>query len=140
MTGVIRSLPLNVAMNDQLTPTRSQVEGRSAFVPGYVATDVNFATDSATVLQVHIATRYPHLDDAEVDLWVDRIVRWRRPENADEWRDYPSLKGPLPNPLKDKSRDTATSFGERFKRWLGEENEAARRRNAEKRRTATVGK
>jgi hypothetical protein len=138
MGGVIRSLPLNVAMNDQLTPTRSQIEGRSGFVPGYVARDVNFATDSATVLQIHISTKYPDLDDAEVDMWVDRIIRWRRPENAEEWRAYPSLKGPLPNPLKNKSRDTATSFGERFTRWLTEENEAARRRKAEKRRTATV--
>ncbi|MEA2149281.1 MAG: hypothetical protein QOD69_1111 [Solirubrobacteraceae bacterium] len=140
MTGVIRSLPTNVAFNDQLTPTRSQIEAQTGFVPGYVAKDVNFATDSATVLQVHISTKYPDLDDAEVDLWVDRIVRWRRPENADEWRDYPSLKGPLPNPLKNKSRDTATSFSDRFKRWLAEENEAARRRNVEKRRLAAVAK
>jgi hypothetical protein len=138
MKGVIGSLPLNIAMNDQLTPTRSQIEATYAFVPSYVAKDVNFATDGASVLQIYIATNFPDLEDSEVDMWVDRIIRWRRPEErAEEWKDYPSLLGPLPNPLG-ASRDRGAWFSERFKGWLAEANTEARKRNAKKRRALTL--
>lgn len=121
---VISSLPLNVAVADQLTPIRSQIEASKGFVPGYIRTDVNFATDSNTVLQIYISVNYPYLEDKEVDEWVDRIIRWRRPNEA-EIEKYPTLTGPLPNP-RNKNRENAAEFGAWFKKRLGEENEKAK--------------
>jgi hypothetical protein len=123
MSGVIESLPLNVAVNDQLTPTRSQIEASQSFVPSYVSEDVNFATDSATVLQIYVSVNFPDLEDEQVDEWVDRIVRWRRP--SDEEREtYTMLHGPLPNP-NNEDREDAHSFGDWFKKRLKEENDKA---------------
>ena len=126
MGKVISSLPINVLMNDQLTPSRSQVEASGAFVPGYVRTDANFATDSATVLQIHISVAYPYLSDEQVDFWVDRIIRWRRPSDA-ERNKYTKLWGPIPNP-NGADRENAVQFTEWFKYRLDEENTAARDR------------
>ena len=118
---VVETLPLNVAVNDQLTTIRSQVEANAAFVPDYVIDDVNFATDSMTVLSIYISTNYPNLPDREVDMWVDRIIRWRRPSEEDR-KKYKSLHGPLPNPLG-KPRENARSFSAWFKKRLNEENQ-----------------
>jgi hypothetical protein len=126
MGGVIDSLPLNVAVNDQLTPVRSQIESGQAFVPDYVMDDANFATDSNTVLALFVSSRYPYLADAEVDMWVDRIVRWRRPTTEDR-KTYETLHGPIPNPNR-KPRENAKSFSDWFKRRLGEENGLAKER------------
>lgn len=52
MAAVISTLPLRVLVNDQLTSTRSEVEAFAVFTPGYVRTDVNFATDSASDARV----------------------------------------------------------------------------------------
>jgi Domain of unknown function (DUF4157) len=123
MSGVVKSLPLNVAVNDQLTPTRSQIEASQSFVPSYVSEDVNFGTDSATVLQIYISVNFPHLEDAQVDEWVDRIIRWRRPSDA-ERKKYTLLHGPLPNPNNQEREDTR-SFGDWFKKRLKEENAKA---------------
>jgi hypothetical protein len=123
MGGVISTLPLNVLMNDQLTSTRSEVEAAAVFTPGYVRTDVNFATDSASTLAQHIAVKYPRLGDRAVDEWVDRILRWRRP-SEDDRRRYTSLWGPIPNP-SGKPREDAASFGAWFERQLAEENRTA---------------
>lgn len=118
---VVESLPLNIAVNDQLTTVRSQIEANAGFVPDYVIDDVNFATDSITVLSIYISANYPNLPDKEVDMWADRIVRWRRP-SEEERKKYTSLHGPLPNPQK-KPRENAKSFSAWFKKRLQEENE-----------------
>jgi hypothetical protein len=128
MGGVIGTLPNNVLINDQLTPIRSQVHAQAGYVPGGIASGgVNFATDSGTVLAIYIAANFPFIPDTEVDVWVDRIVRWRRPGPKDQ---AGGLVGPLPNPLG-KSREDAREFGEYFERRLREENEKARRRRPE---------
>jgi hypothetical protein len=116
MGKVIGSLPLNVLVNDQLTPSRSQVEATAAFVPGYVREDANFATDSATVLAIHIATRYPHLSDLAVDTWVETIMRWRRPSGAERAQDALRL-GPIPDP-NGAGREDARRFSTRVKALL----------------------
>ncbi len=123
MGKVIETLPLNIAVNDQLTPTRSQIEATQAFVPRYVTEDVNFATDSSTVLSIYISVNFPNLSDQQVDEWVDRIIRWRRP-SEDDRKKYTMLHGPIPNP-KGKSRENALSFGKWFKKCLAEENAKA---------------
>jgi hypothetical protein len=127
MRAVIDTLPSNILVNDQLTPTRSEIEAGAAYVPDYVLTgDVNFASDSATVLAIYIAANFPHIPDRDVDMWVDRIVRWRRPDKQ-AIEAYPGLVGPLPNPLTEK-RENAAEFAGWFKKRLREENEAARQR------------
>jgi hypothetical protein len=123
MSRVVDTLPLNIALNDQLTPTRSQIEATSAFVPSYISSDVNFATDSSTVLAIYIARNYPKLSADQIHEWVDRIIRWRRPSEDDRKSKYKLLWGPLPNP-NGKPREDARSFGEWFKKRLGEENDA----------------
>ncbi|MCG8421417.1 MAG: DUF4157 domain-containing protein [Proteobacteria bacterium] len=65
---VITSLPDNVLINDQLTPTRSQIEATNEFVPSNVHQRVNFVTDDRTVLAIHIAAHYPALADT-VTAW-----------------------------------------------------------------------
>ena len=123
MDKVISTLPINVLMNDQLTSTRSQIEADAAFVPDYVRDDANFATDSATVLRIYISVHYPFLKNAQIDEWVDRIVRWRRPSDADRGK-YTRLWGPIPNPsTPKKERESAQSFTAWFKRRLAEEQE-----------------
>ncbi len=121
---VINSLPNNVAVNDQLTPTRAQIEAATGFIPPYVEDDVNFATDSITVIAMHIALRYPNLSPQDADMWADRIIRWRRP-NADDIKQYNMLQGPIPNPHA-KPRENARSFAAWFKKRLSEENEKAK--------------
>ncbi|MEW6497346.1 MAG: DUF4157 domain-containing protein [Cyanobacteriota bacterium] len=123
MGRVIETLPLNIAVNDQLTPTRSQIEATQAFVPRYASEDVNFATDSGTVLSIYISVNFPNLSNQQVDEWVDRIIRWRRPSENDR-EEYTMLYGPIPNP-KGKNREDAHSFGEWFKKRLAEENAKA---------------
>lgn len=122
---VINSLPLNVAVNDQLTPIRSQIEASAAFVPDYVLEDVNFATDSNTVISIYISVNFPDLSDRQVDEWVDRVIRWRRPSPQDIEK-YKMLQGPLPNP-HNKPRENARIFSDWFKKRLGEENEKAKK-------------
>jgi hypothetical protein len=122
--AVVDSLPRNVAVNDQLTPIRSQVEANEAFVPDYVTDDgtgdVNFATDSNTVIAIYIAINYPNLSDAQVDEWVDRVIRWRNPSD-EEIEEYPGLEGTIPNP-HGKSREDTTEFSEWFKQRLTQLN------------------
>jgi hypothetical protein len=121
LSPVIDTLPLNIAMNDQLTPIRSQIEATSAFVPAYIATDVNFATDSSTVLAIHIARNYPKLPADRIHFWVDRIIRERRPSEQDRI-EFPTRWGPLPNPNR-KPRENAKGFSQRFKKLLRNEND-----------------
>ncbi|WP_372366588.1 DUF4157 domain-containing protein [Candidatus Uabimicrobium sp. HlEnr_7] len=118
--NVVETLPLNIAVNDQLTTVRSQIEANFGFVPNYVIDDVNFATDTMTVLSIYIAANYPSLPDKEVDMWVDRVIRWRRPSEQEQ-KLYTSLHGPLPNP-QNKPRENAKSFSAWFKKRLREEN------------------
>jgi len=123
--GVINSLPNNVVGNDQLAPIRAQVEASLNFVPAYVEDDVNMAVDNITVIAMHIAIKYPHLPPPAIETWADRIIRWRRPGQADIAR-YTRLQGPLPNPHK-KPRENADRFSRWFHQRLAQENDAAKK-------------
>jgi hypothetical protein len=123
MGAVLDSLPLNVAVNDQLTPVRSQVEAAQGFVPDYVTDDVNFATDSATVMQLYISSRFPHISDKSANDWVDLITRLRRPTTADRNK-YEELYGPLPDPQA-TGRPSTRDYSDWFKQRLGDANEQA---------------
>lgn len=122
--NVISSLPLNVAVNDQLTPIRSQIEADKAFVPGYIRTDVNFAIDNASVLHIYISVNYPYLEEKDVDDVVMQILRSRRP-SKDEIKLNPQNLGPLPNPNQ-KDRINATHFSIYWKQKLEYKNQIAR--------------
>jgi len=93
-------------------------------VPGYVQDDVNFATDSPTVIRIHIALKYPNLATEEADMWTDRIIRFRRPPKVGGPDDY-KVWGPIPNP-GGAWREDARSFDAWFKKRLSEENLAAK--------------
>lgn len=63
MRPVIDSLPKDVLLNDQLTPSRSQVEATSDYVPFNIGKKSDFITDDRTAVAIHISTRYPALSD-----------------------------------------------------------------------------
>lgn len=130
MSPVVESLPINVAGNDQLAPIRSEVEADTAFVPSYIEKEVNFATDSSTVLAIHIAVKYPFIEPGDADAMVKVIIESRRPSEADQHR-FPSFQGPIPNPLGE-SRETAKGFTERWERLLTEANRKGKVRAEQK--------
>jgi hypothetical protein len=63
MKPVIDSLPDNVLINDQLTPSRSQIVVSTNFLPYDIARKANFVTDDRTALAVHISANYGKLAD-----------------------------------------------------------------------------
>jgi hypothetical protein len=78
MSPVIASLPQNVLINDQLTPTRSQVEASSGFVPRDIGKHANFITDDRTALAVHISAVYPAIADKRgFRTLIDDIIKSR---------------------------------------------------------------
>lgn len=117
---VVDTLPSNIAVGDQLTTIRGEIEADAGFVPDYVMDDVNFASDNISIIAIYIAANYPHLPGSEVEMWADRIIRWRRPSKEDIEK-YKLLQGPLPNP-HGKVRENATTFSAWFKKRLSEEN------------------
>lgn len=78
MAPVIASLPQNVLINDQLTPTRSQVEASSGFVPRDIGKHANFISDDRTALAVHISSAYPAIADKRgFGTLIDDIIKSR---------------------------------------------------------------
>ncbi len=71
---VVASLPGNVLINDQLTPSRSQVEAQHGFLPLDIGHVANFVTDDRTALAVHISARYPALADHSHGRYVGMLV------------------------------------------------------------------
>jgi hypothetical protein len=63
MKPVTGSLPGNVLINDQLTPSRSQIVVSTNFLPYDIAQKANFVTDDRTALAVHISAHYGALAD-----------------------------------------------------------------------------
>lgn len=85
MRPVIDSLPADVLLNDQLTPSRSQIEATHNFVPFNIGQTANFVTDDRTVIATHISARYPVLADADphfVEAIAAAIVAGRKKKNA----------------------------------------------------------
>ncbi|WP_343732765.1 hypothetical protein [Duganella sp.] len=85
MRPVIDSLPADVLLNDQLTPSRSQIEATHNFVPFNTGQTANFVTDDRTVIATHISARYPVLADADprfVEAIAAAIVGGRKKKNA----------------------------------------------------------
>jgi hypothetical protein len=78
MEPVIRSLPGNVLINDQLTPSRSQIVAARGFVPLDIARRVDFFTADRTELAIHISARCPEASPADVHRLVEMIIAARR--------------------------------------------------------------
>ena len=74
MEPVVRSLPGNVLINDQLTPTRSQVEASRGFLPYDIGRNASFVTDDRTALTVHITARYPKLAAKDGGHWAGKTA------------------------------------------------------------------
>jgi hypothetical protein len=80
MTPVIATLPKNVLINDQLTPSRSQIVASTGFLPYDIGRRANFLTDDRTALATHIFARYGRLaehPDVVHDL-VQQIIDGRK--------------------------------------------------------------
>lgn len=111
MTPVIESLPDNVLINDQLTPTRSQIEASTGFVPYDIGQRANFVSDDRTALAVHISARYPTLDSFWADLMVQKVVESRTQEI---WGHAPNFRTLLPGvPSAERS---VPPYGARFQK------------------------
>jgi hypothetical protein len=78
MKAVPFSLPKNIALNDQLTPSRSEVEAASAYIPSSVAQTADFISSDHRIIAVHIAQKYQHLPPLLADYVTARIVYERR--------------------------------------------------------------
>lgn len=78
MGPVIESLPPNVLLNDQLTPTRSQIEAQLNYVRPNAASFGDFITDDRTQLAVHLAARYPFIPASDAEKHVAMIIFSRR--------------------------------------------------------------
>lgn len=84
MAPVIDTLPKNVLINDQLTPSRSQVVASTGFLPYDIGRRANFLTDDRTALATHIFARYGRLAEnpgAVHDL-VQQIIDSRKKSEA----------------------------------------------------------
>jgi hypothetical protein len=90
MKGVVNSLPEDIALNDQLTPSRSAIEAGQDAMPSTVMDGVNFITSDHTVIAAHIASRYGNIPPALADYITARIVYDRR--------HLPLTEAPLPRP------------------------------------------
>jgi hypothetical protein len=71
---VVSSLPGNVLINDQLTPTRSQIEASTGFVPLDIGMAANFTTDDRTALALHISAKYGTLADYQGGRYVEALA------------------------------------------------------------------
>lgn len=78
MAPVIDSLPPNVLLNDQLTPSRSQIEAQLNYVRPNAGSFADFVTDDRTQLAVHIAARYPYIPASDAEKHVAMIILSRR--------------------------------------------------------------
>ena len=70
----VASLPANVLINDQLTPSRSQIEATHGFVPLDIGSFANFTSDDRTALAIHISAKYPSLADYRQGKFVEAIA------------------------------------------------------------------
>lgn len=77
MKPVIDSLPPNVLLNDQLTPSRSQIEAQLDYVRPNIASVADFITDDRTQLAMHIAARYPFVAGPDIAQLTTAIIRSR---------------------------------------------------------------
>jgi hypothetical protein len=91
MKAVPSTLPGNIALNDQLAPSRSQVEATSAFMPENANRAVDFVTNDHTVIRYHVAQKYQHVPPIIADYVAARIVYDRR--------HLPVQDAPLPQPI-----------------------------------------
>jgi hypothetical protein len=90
MKSVAFSLPANVALNDQLTPSRSGVEALLMHLSPNVHKGVNLITSDAHIIAAHLASGYESIPAALTNYLVARIVYERR--------HLPLDKAPLPRP------------------------------------------
>ncbi|MDB4951935.1 MAG: hypothetical protein JWM27_4584 [Gemmatimonadetes bacterium] len=74
MKPVIDSLPDNVLINDQLTPSRSQIVASTGFLPYDIGQRANFVTDDRTALAAHISARYGKLADSLDSAGFEKLV------------------------------------------------------------------
>jgi hypothetical protein len=87
-TGIINTLPNNVLLPDQLTPSRSGIEVLQNAMPTTVTSGINFITSDNTIIAMHIAGAYTEIPDLLADYVTERIIYDRR-QLADD-------KAPLP--------------------------------------------
>jgi hypothetical protein len=98
MLKIPKTLPQNVLLSDQLTPSRSSVEAASDAMPAKVEEGVNFITSNHTMVAFHIASAYRNIPPALADYLTARIVYDRRhAENA-------------PLPQKNEATDGKSGF------------------------------
>jgi hypothetical protein len=98
--AVISTLPQNVLLNDQLTPSRSTVEASQDFMPTNVGDEVNLITSDQTVIAAYIATGYGNIPPTLADYVVEKIIYARRHLEVDHG-------APLPRP-NDPNSSTST--------------------------------
>ena len=96
MRPVIDSLPPNVLLNDQLTPSRSQIEAQLDYVRPNIASVADFITDDRTQLAMHIAARYPFVPGPDIEQLTATIIRSR----TDGFPKAPEITAVPPNSAK----------------------------------------
>jgi hypothetical protein len=93
MRPVIDSLPPNVLLNDQLTPSRSQIEAQLDYVRPNIASVADFITDDRTQLAMHITARYPFVRGPDIEQLTATIIRSR----TDGFPKAPAITAVPPN-------------------------------------------
>lgn len=119
MEPVINTLPDNVLINDQLTPTRSQIEATTGFVPYDIGQRANFLTDDRTALAVHIAARYSELPRFWADLMVEKIIDSRTKEVSGHAPDFSKAFGKIP-PAERSVPPNGVKFQKLWEAYLGQ--------------------
>lgn len=84
MSGLIESFSSPTILgNDQLTPTRGQVEAMSNYMPGYIGTDeANFVTDDRMMIEQHIMLAYPDVPFQVARYVTDMIIKNRHEQGV----------------------------------------------------------
>ncbi len=77
-SGIINTLPNNVLLPDQLTPSRSGIEVLQNAMPSTVSEGINFITSDNTIIAAHIASGYDNIPELLADYVTERIIFDRR--------------------------------------------------------------
>jgi hypothetical protein len=77
MRPVIASQPRNVLVNDQLVPTRTQIEATRGFVPADVTERVNFLVADRSALMIYIGQRLRSAPSIAQEEIADEIISER---------------------------------------------------------------
>jgi hypothetical protein len=84
MEAIVGTTPQSVQTTDQLGAIRPAIAAMNGLMPLYIDHSVNLTTDDRTMLRVHLALKYPHIQERrrtpqpETLPIIDRIVRERR--------------------------------------------------------------